>query len=88
MSEAAKAARTLSGTVVSDKMDKTVTVLVERRVKHPVYGKIMTKSTKIKAHDENNDARMGDAVTIAEGKPVSKHKAWTLVNVDERAVAE
>jgi len=88
MSEAAKSARTLSGTIVSDKMDKTVTVLIERRVKHPVYGKFMTKSTKIKAHDENNDARMGDVVTIAECAPISRHKAWRLVDVVERAVAE
>ncbi|MDC0404247.1 30S ribosomal protein S17 [Porticoccaceae bacterium] len=88
MSEAAKVARTLSGTIVSDKMDKTVTVLIERRVKHPVYGKFMTKSTKIKAHDENNDARMGDVVTISECAPVSRHKAWRLVDVVERAVAE
>ena len=76
------------GTVVSDKMDKTITVLVERRVKHPVYGKILTKSTKIKAHDESNDAHAGDLVTIAECRPVSKDKAWKLVNIDERATAE
>ncbi|TFH67293.1 30S ribosomal protein S17 [Gammaproteobacteria bacterium LSUCC0057] len=88
MSEAAKSARTLSGTIVSDKMDKTVTVLIERRVKHPMYGKFMTKSTKIKAHDENNDARIGDVVTIAECAPISRHKAWRLVDVVERAVAE
>jgi len=88
MSEAANSARTLSGTIVSDKMDKTVTVLIERRVKHAVYGKFMTKSTKIKAHDENNDARMGDMVTIAECAPISRHKAWRLVDVIERAVAE
>ena len=79
--------RTLQGRVVSDKMDKTVTVLVERRVKHPVYGKFLTKSTKIKAHDQENGARTGDLVTIAECRPVSKDKAWTLVNIDERAVA-
>jgi len=69
-------------------MDKTITVLIERRVKHPVYGKILTKSTKIKAHDADNGARLGDLVTIAECRPVSKHKAWTLVNIDERAVTE
>ena len=80
--------RTLLGKVVSDKMDKTITVMVERRVKHPVYGKILTKSSKIKAHDESNDARLGDVVTIAECPPISKHKAWKLVNIDERAVAE
>ena len=80
--------RTLTGKIVSDKMDKSITVLVERRVKHPVYGKILTKSSKIKAHDEKNDARLGDMVTIAECAPISKHKAWKLVNIDERAVAE
>ncbi|MEZ5529264.1 MAG: 30S ribosomal protein S17 [Porticoccaceae bacterium] len=85
MSEAEKNARTLSGRVISDKMDKTITVLIERRVKHPVYGKIVSKSTKIKAHDEENTCRMGDQVTIAETRPLSKTKSWTLVNIDERA---
>ena len=88
MSDIQTSTRTLSGKIVSDKMDKSVTVQVERRVKHPVYGKIMTKSSKIKAHDEKNDARLGDMVTIAECAPISKHKAWKLVNIDERAVAE
>ena len=88
MSDIQTSIRTLSGKIVSDKMDKTITVLVERRVKHPVYGKILTKSSKIKAHDESNDARMGDMVTIAECPPISKHKAWKLVNIDERASAE
>jgi len=69
-------------------MDKTITVMIERRVMHPVYGKILTKSTKIKAHDEANDANTGDLVTIAECRPVSKDKSWKLVNIDERAVAE
>ena len=69
-------------------MDKTITVMIERRVKHPVYGKIFTKSTKIKAHDEANDANTGDLVTIAECRPVSKDKSWKLVNIDDRAVAE
>ena len=87
MSELQASSRTLSGRIVSDKMDKTVTVLVERRVKHPVYGKILTKSSKIKAHDETNDAKTGDLVTIAECRPVSKDKAWKLVNVDERVAA-
>ena len=64
MSEIKTSSRTLSGRIVSDKMDKTITVLVERRVKHPVYGKILTKSSKIKAHDDSNDASMGDLVTI------------------------
>jgi small subunit ribosomal protein S17 len=88
MSDIQASTRTLSGKIVSDKMDKSITVQVERRVKHPVYGKIMTKSSKIKAHDEKNDARLGDVVTIAECAPISKHKAWKLVNIDERAVAE
>jgi len=79
MSELKTSSRTLTGRIVSDKMDKTITVLVERRVKHPVYGKILTKSTKIKAHDESNDAHAGDLVTIAECRPVSKDKAWKLV---------
>lgn len=88
MSEIKTSSRTLSGRIVSDKMDKTITVLVERRVKHPVYGKILTKSSKIKAHDDSNDANIGDVVTIAECRPVSKHKAWKLINIDERATAE
>lgn len=88
MSELKTSSRTLTGRIVSDKMDKTITVLVERRVKHPVYGKILTKSTKIKAHNESNDAHAGDLVTIAECRPVSKDKAWKLVNIDERAAAE
>ena len=88
MSDTKTNTRTLTGKIVSDKMDKSITVLVQRRVKHPVYGKILTKSSKIKAHDEKNDARLGDMVTIAECAPISKHKAWKLVNIDERAVAE
>ena len=88
MLEIKTSSRTLSGRIVSDKMDKTITVLVERRVKHPVYGKILTKSSKIKAHDDSNDASMGDLVTIAECRPVSKDKAWKLINIDERATAE
>ncbi len=87
MSELQASSRTLTGRSVSDKMDKTVTVLVERRVKHPVYGKILTKSSKIKAHDESNDAKTGDLVTIAECRPVSKDKAWKLINIDERVAA-
>ena len=74
--------RILSGKVVSDKMDKTVTVLVERRVRHPVYGKILTKSSKIAAHDESNKSKVGDIVTIEESRPISKRKAWILVNVE------
>lgn len=79
--------RTLTGRVVSDKMNKSIVVMIERRVKHPVYGKIVSKSTKIKAHDENNECHIGDLVTIAESRPISKTKAWTLVKVEERASA-
>ncbi|MEW6691651.1 MAG: 30S ribosomal protein S17 [Pseudomonadota bacterium] len=79
--------RTLTGTVVSDKMDKSITVLIERRVKHPIYGKYMTRSTKLHVHDENNECRAGDKVEIVECRPVSKTKAWNLVRVIERATA-
>jgi small subunit ribosomal protein S17 len=77
-------ARTVTGRVVSDKMDKTVTVLIERRVKHPIYGKYVSKSTKLKAHDENNECKIGDLVTIAESRPMSKTKTWRLVQIEER----
>ncbi|UYM13903.1 30S ribosomal protein S17 [Endozoicomonas euniceicola] len=80
-----KKVRTLTGKVVSDKMDKTVTVLIERRVKHPLYGKIVKRSTKLHAHDENNECRMGDIVTIKETRPLSKSKTFELVSIDERA---
>ncbi len=82
-----KLVRTLTGKVVSDKMNKSIVVLIERRVTHPVYGKIINKSTKIKAHDESNECQVGDLVTIAESRPISKTKSWTLVKVEERAVA-
>lgn len=85
MAEAEKLVRTLTGKVVSDKMDKSITVLIERRVKHPVYGKYVSKSTKIKAHDEQNECNQGDTVTIAESRPLSKTKSWTLVKIEERA---
>lgn len=80
-----KTARTLSGKVVSDKMDKTITVRIERRVKHPVYGKIINRSTKIKAHDEQNQCSIGDVVTIKETRPLSRSKSWALVEVVEKA---
>lgn len=80
-----KLKRTLTGKVVSNKMDKSVTVLIERRVKHPVYGKYITRSTKLHAHDENNVCKEGDIVTIAECRPISKTKAWALVEVVEAA---
>ncbi len=83
--ETTNAARTLMGKVVSDKMDKTITVLIERRVKHPIYGKYVSKSSKLKAHDEDNTCNIGDVVTISESRPLSKSKSWTLVKVEERA---
>ena len=79
-----KKVRTVTGRVVSDKMDKTITVLVERRVKHPIYGKFMTRSTKLHAHDESNECNAGDLVTITESRPLSKTKTWTLESIDER----
>jgi small subunit ribosomal protein S17 len=80
-----KLVRTLTGRVVSDKMNKSIVVLIERRVKHPMYGKYLSRSSKLKAHDENNECRIGDLVTIAESRPISKTKSWTLVQIDERA---
>lgn len=80
-----KSARTVSGRVVSNKMDKSITVLVERREKHPVYGKYLTKSSKLHAHDESNECQEGDTVTIKEVRPISKTKSWALVSVDEKA---
>lgn len=85
MAQVNKEARTVSGKVVSDKMDKTITVLIERRVKHPIYGKYMSKSSKLKAHDEENSCNIGDVVTIAESRPLSKSKTWALVKIEERA---
>jgi small subunit ribosomal protein S17 len=85
MSEVQSSARTATGRVVSNKMDKTVTVLIERRVKHPVYGKYITRSSKIHAHDEKNECGMGDKVTVAETRPISKSKTWTLMKVEESA---
>ncbi len=82
-----KVLRTTTGRVVSNKMDKTVTVLVERQVKHPMYGKYMRRSSKFKVHDEENTCNEGDLVTIAECRPISKNKSWRLVDVIERADA-
>lgn len=87
MSEDKKIVRTQTGKVVSNKMDKSITVLIERRVKHPVYGKYITRSTKLHAHDEQNQCQEGDIVTITECRPLSKTKAWTLVEVVEKASA-
>lgn len=78
-------ARTLFGRVVSDKMDKTVTVLVERKVKHPVYGKVMTRSKKYHAHDEKNEFHEGDLVEIVESRPLSKTKAWRVSRLIEKS---
>ncbi len=85
MSEQATNTRTVTGRVVSDKMDKTITVMVERRVAHPIYGKYVKRSTKLHAHDENNESKMGDTVSIEECRPLSKSKSWRLVKVLERA---
>ena len=77
--------RTLTGRVVSDKMNKTVTVLVERRVKHPLYGKIVTRSKKYHAHDEKNEFKAGDTVLIEECRPIAKTKAWRVSKLIEKA---
>ncbi len=77
--------RTVVGRVVSDKMDKTVSVAIERLVKHPVVGKYIRRTTKLMAHDENNECKTGDRVTISECRPIAKNKAWRVVNVVERA---
>ena len=93
MSETAKSVpaknkRQLTGRVVSDKMDKTVTVVVERQVMHPVIGKVVSRSKKYHAHNEGNDAKMGDKVVIEECAPISKTKAWKVAKVAERARPE
>lgn len=85
MSEQKVIKRTLTGKVISDKMDKTITVKVERQVKHPIYGKFIKRSTKVHAHDEANECKMGDTVTVVESRPLSKSKTWQLVEVVERA---
>ena len=84
----AKNQRSLTGTVVSDKMDKTVTVLVERQVMHPTIGKVVKRTKKYHAHNEGNDAKMGDKVVIEECRPISKTKAWKVSKVAERARPE
>ena len=83
--EPVSSARAVSGVVVSNAMDKTITVRIERRVKHPVYGKFVRKSNKIHAHDEANECQVGDAVTVVECRPLSKTKTWMLRSIDERA---
>lgn len=82
---AMKGRRTVVGRVISNKMDKTVSVSIERLIKHPIYGKYIRRTTKVLAHDENNECKSGDRVTISECRPVSKHKAWQVVNVVQRA---
>ncbi|WP_353570669.1 30S ribosomal protein S17 [Candidatus Albibeggiatoa sp. nov. BB20] len=84
--DATNVLRTQIGKVVSDKMDKTITVLIERKVKHPKYKKFIKRSTKLHVHDEENTCREGDTVLIKEGRPMSKTKAWVLHKVLERAV--
>ncbi|MEX0828370.1 MAG: 30S ribosomal protein S17 [Haliea sp.] len=85
MSGAEKRIRTATGKVVSNKMDKTITDLIERRVKHPVYGKYITRSSKIHAHDEENVCGIGDTVKVTESRPISKSKTWKLLEVVESA---
>lgn len=77
--------RTLQGRVLSNKMDKSITVAIERKVKHPLYGKYLKRTTKIHAHDEQNQCNAGDVVTIRECRPLSKTKSWTLVEVVTKA---
>ena len=84
MTDTAKVtARTMNGKVVSNKMDKSITVMIERRVKHPIYHKYVKRSTKLHAHDENNECNTGDLVTIGETRPISKTKSWSLVKIEE-----
>ena len=77
--------KTRTGKVVSDKMDKTITVAIEDHVKHPLYNKIVKRTYKLKAHDENNDCKIGDTVKVMETRPLSKDKRWRLVEIIERA---
>ena len=77
--------KTRTGKVVSDKMDKTITVAIENHVKHPLYGKVVKKTYKLKAHDENNECKIGDTVKVMETRPLSKDKRWRLVEIIERA---
>ena len=85
MGEQTKTARSATGRVVSNKMNKTITVQVDRRIRHPLYGKIITRHSKLHAHDESNECKEGDLVVIEECRPLSKTKAWRLVKVLERA---
>ncbi|MHB8666377.1 MAG: 30S ribosomal protein S17 [Burkholderiales bacterium] len=83
--KAGKVVRALTGRVVSDKMNKTVTVLIERRVRHPLVGKIVTRSKKYHAHAESNEYKLGDLVTIEETRPISKTKSWKVTKLVEKA---
>ncbi len=85
MSEEQKVKRAIVGRVVSDKMDKTVSVAIERLIRHPVYGKYIRRTTKVLAHDAQNECKEGDRVAISECRPVSKSKSWAVVNIVERA---
>lgn len=85
MSDQNNSNRTLEGRVVSDKMDKGITVLVERKVKHPIYGKFIRRSTKVHAHDEANECGIGDVVVVEQCRPLSKSKTWRLVKVVTKA---
>jgi len=80
-----KILRIQTGSVVSDRMDKSAVVLIERKVKHPIYGKFVKKSTKLHIHDENNECGIGDTVQITECRPISKTKSWKLVKIVEKA---
>ena len=86
MSESTSSKRTLVGRVVSDKMDKTITVLIERKVKHPMYGKVMVRSKKYHAHNDGNVAKAGDLVEIVETRPVSRSKSWAVTSVLQKAI--
>ncbi|MDJ0919388.1 MAG: 30S ribosomal protein S17 [Woeseiaceae bacterium] len=88
MSEEAKKQRTVVGRVVSDKMDNTVSVAIERLIRHPVYGKFIRRTTKVLAHDAANECKTGDRVAIAECRPISKNKSWQVVNVVERSAGK
>ena len=83
--ETAKLTRTLTGTVTSDKMDKTVTIQIKTRVRHPLYGKIMNQTSKLKVHDENNECGVGDTIRVMETRPLSHDKRWRLVEIIEKA---
>jgi small subunit ribosomal protein S17 len=84
MSEQSQANRTLKGRVVSDKMNKSITVQIERKVKHPLYGKYIRRSTKVHAHDENNECQLGDVVVVEQCRPLSKLKKWRFVKLVDR----